>query len=450
MDSELFFTRHTSNDGFTAVPARRLRIRRHAPGASFLEFEGKNQRVSRDGLSNEGIEFSFTQRLRYAINFKLATLRFDPVALFSSLGRVGTTLPRAIGKSLKGSGEGIRRAVYFVPKLIAVAVVTLLCAAGVSRFVHVDVRAIAHSVHFALPHFLTPWRPVEDESTEPAQATVAHHEAAPVQYSPAAGPAAAASGTAGSPEAQTQSPSQTPAYVPPYYRRGPGSYLPMPADGPLPAGMASTYVPSTTAPVTLTVHAPFSEPDADPQQDDDVVLMSKPEVKEVVVQPERKEKPTPEKKPEARAATDNRQANRVAHPTEHPAPTAQTSQPAQPAQQAQQPNTRVSGDLVLLQQSAPADTQQQGAGQDDDPDAPVPLTVNQPRRPAAEAPAVSSGPARPSFSVVTHTDDSIVVRVDGQMKQISIGQPLPDGSKLLSVNHDGGGFTTSRGKFAAY
>ncbi|TES97441.1 hypothetical protein [Burkholderia cepacia] len=84
-------------------------------------------------------------------------------------------------------------------------------------------------------------------------------------------------------------------------------------------------------------------------------------------------------------------------------------------------------------------------------------------QPAATAPApadsekqlpqqdpTSTGPVAPKFNVVTKNGDALVVVEHGQMKQVSVGQTLPDGSTLLSVQRHGGGFSTSRGNYVAY
>ncbi len=61
-----------------------------------------------------------------------------------------------------------------------------------------------------------------------------------------------------------------------------------------------------------------------------------------------------------------------------------------------------------------------------------------------------SSDGKPRFKVITKNDDALVVIDQGQAKQISVGQTLPDGSTLLSVKEKGGGFSTSRGNYVAY
>ncbi|MBN3760954.1 hypothetical protein [Burkholderia sp. Ac-20365] len=462
MDSRLFFSQRPVTGAFTAVPARRLRIRQLQPGSSYLEFDGKDQRVARRGVPAEGVEFSLVQQLHYSFNLKRASFRFDPVTLLVALGRAFAGAPRALTRAVTASRGDIGNALRLIPKAIALAVVGVLCVAGLSRFVHIDVRAIAQSVHFALPHFLTPWKPVDSvdvQALPPVRQPMQASTDQPVSFTPAHPVDAAQQGAPGG-ASGAQPQSADPAYVPQYYRKGPGSYLPMPSGGPLPAGMASTYVPSTSAPVHLTVNEPFSAPESDDDQDSVQLMPTKvAEVKEVVVQPEHKERASAERdrapadrKPDARASNEahpTASSSHVAHPQEHPAPAA-APQPTSP--RVQQP-TRTSGDLVLLNQpsvGATAEPQAAGGDGEDDPSAPVNLVVRPAKRSTADDQAAPQGPSHPSYSVVTHTDDSVVVRVDGKMKQIPVGQSLPDGSKLLSVNPDGGGFTTSRGKFAAY
>lgn len=446
MDSEIFLTQPPASRAYTVVPARRLRIRRLTPGASFVESVGKHQRIV-SNCAAEKVEFPLVQRLVYSFHLKRAAMRFDPVSLFSALGRAGLALPSAIGGAFSGSGATFGKVIRLAAKAIAIAVVALLAVSGVSRFVHIDLSGIAQSVHFALPHFLTPWRPIrevtavsptKDAAAAPVAASPALIASAPDQYAPIdANPAHPVAGQ----------PAQTPAtYVPQYYRQKAGDYLPMPSDGPLPAGM-STYVSATTPPVRLSVHPAFTEPEEQQPEDDIVLMPTKPqEVKEVVAaQPEHKEKERP--------APDKKQDSRPVHLVTHaPGESAAAIAPApavakQAAPRAEQPR-QATGDIVLLQQPA---ARQSAADQTDDDDTPVAIPVHSAARAPADDQSASGGTNRPKFTVVTHTDDSIVVRVgDGQMKQISIGQELPDGSKLLSVDHNDGGFKTNRGSFAAY
>lgn len=451
MNTDLPLDKVPAVRAFTAVPVRRLRIRHLAQGSGCVQYDGPNQRIDHTGPAAGGVRFNFAQRLLYSINLKRAKLRFDPITALAQLGRATASASGGIAMRLPAVGDSIR----LVPKLIAVAVVTLLSLAGVSRFVHIDIRTIAGSIHFGLPHFLTPWRPVDvapekDGATLPAAlvpampANLFNPTGLPATYAPYVPTGSQQpSPEAPSPSQQT-SPDGGTNNVPSYFRHGPGSYLPMPS-GPLPAGMSTpTYVPSVprggSGAVSLDVHPAFTEPEEAPH--DDVVLMTvKPEPPPAAAPAEHKDHAT--RKSEVHAA----------------ALGARVSEPAIQAP-ARRESAHETGDVVLFQRpgsrQAAAPSQMSPAADDTDetdnspdPSAPVSLPVH-PAKQQAAIPSAPTGPSRPPFSVVTHTDDSLVVQVDGKMRQISIGKQLPDGSKLLSVNPDGGGFTTTRGNFTAY
>ncbi|WP_429482294.1 hypothetical protein [Paraburkholderia youngii] len=458
---------------------KRARIRRLAPRTGCLEKDGATLRINHEGPEAAGVRLGVMERAFYAFNLKLVGLRHDPAATLRQLADWGPAFKGA----MKGAGPAARSAMRMAPRAIAVAVVALLAVTGVTRFVHIDLRAVADSVHFGIPHFLTPWRA---EVAPKATGTPVVIGTQSPQYPTAI----VANGTPEQPAAQQAAPGQGAAdiaaqgaYVPQYYRANKDSYLPLPADGPLPAGMStyahgSTQVPGVAA---LTVHEAFTEPEEAPA--DGVTLMAPaavsavaPEVQLLGSANEAKPVPRTESKAEARpehkaethstrAVKDKGPVNLEVHSATEPkgavrpaqqahlanalsqsqmavAPVVIPSQNQAPAQQS------ATQDLVLLKQ--PSAQQSASAGDDGQDEDPIPLQVHQAARRQAEEQEQPSGPRHPSFKVVTHTDDSIVVNVDGQMKQIPVGKTLPDGSKLLGVSHDGGGFTTNRGDYTAY
>lgn len=72
-----------------------------------------------------------------------------------------------------------------------------------------------------------------------------------------------------------------------------------------------------------------------------------------------------------------------------------------------------------------------------------------------QAPAIASASTQPpppptateKWIPVTVNDGLLVMRNGGAFKQISIGQDLPTGGTLKSINEDASGFTTSNGQF---
>ena len=462
----------------TVVRVKRARIRRLAPGTGCLEKNGKTLRINHDGPEAAGVRLGAIERAFYAVNLKMVGWRHDPAAAFFQVVHSA----KALKGTMKNAGPAARATMRMAPRAIAVAVISLLALAGVTRFVHVDLRAALSSVHFGMPHFLTPWR---EETTPKAVGTPVVIGTQSPQYPTAI----AANGAPEQPLAQQGLPGQGAAdgsapgaYVPQYYRANKDSYLPLPSDGPLPAGMSATYahagtqVPGVAA---LTVHEPFTEPEEAPA--DGVALMAPAAVSPAapavqLLGSTTEAKPTPksepkvevERKAETRSARTGKEkapvslevhaanerkdaavrpsqqahlANALSQSQMAVAPVVIPSQDQAPAQQS------ATSDLVLLKQPAAQTSTPSDDGQDDDA---IPLQVHQAARRQAEEQEQPSGPHHPSFRVVTHTDDSLVVNVDGQMKQIPVGKTLPDGSKLLGVSHDGGGFTTNRGDYSAY
>lgn len=475
----------------TVVRAKRVRIRRLAPGISCVERTGYTFRINHEGPEAVGSHPGAIARAFYAFNFWLLTVRQKPTVSLVDDEQSRPDLSGARGYAI----PALRTAARMIPRAIALAVVALLALTGLTRFVHVDLNAFAGSVHFGIPRFLTPWRNEDESLGDRIGQNQAVTGTSVIGVQPAQYPSAIAmndpAGTSlpqrnsnGSGESDIAAGG---AYVPQYYHRGDGSYLPLPADGPLPAGMSTYAHASTQVPgaVALTVHEPFTEPEESPT--DEVALMKAPAADtpsasdvqllgaatEVKAEPESDPNATQKsaRKVESRPEKVARQKGPVkleVHSAGEPKVT------SRPTQQAHLPNAlsqsqmavapvvipstqtparqTATPDLILLgQPSAQAGAQAPAPADDDEQDQDaIPLTVHQAARRQTEDQEPPSGPHHPSFKVVTHTDDSLVVSVDGRMKQIPIGQALPDGSKLLGVSHDGGGFTTNRGDYTAY
>jgi hypothetical protein len=80
----------------------------------------------------------------------------------------------------------------------------------------------------------------------------------------------------------------------------------------------------------------------------------------------------------------------------------------------------------------------------------VSVTIAPRQSPAVTAASTQTTPAPAAtekWIPVTVNDGQLVMRNGGAFKQISIGQDLPTGGTLKSINEDASGFTTSNGQF---
>lgn len=439
--------------GVSVAPAGPFVVRRHAPGKPYVAWKNGGYTLVYPKSASYTPTLSWPERLRYWINAYLqrhdyqwhvpgsgrdtkrrsAAQRTARPTPASRAGRRPHTPLRAIAASV----------VRTTMRIVGFAFLGFLALMGVTRFVHVDEVAVLRSVHFSIPHFLTPWRGEAVERApepEPTVASAAYGFLTPPLFS----------------LVPPESANAHPAH----------NWLPVP-DGPLPFGMPVSGRAATPS-LNLKSSTLFANPEIeDDDAEDSVTLLGQaattdataetPETVEATVAPVIEAVPqNPSRQappPEERRVTPTHKAlsmpstpnvaKHVVHPVTAPsralAPTrlpadagAQQRQPAPPA-----PDSRATVDVQLMPVATPATsvsvrTLDSGTGQ-----------------PAADqSPGASD--VRPKFNVITKTDDSLVVFDHGQMKQIPVGQTLPDGSTLTSVHGQGGGFSTSRGSYVAY
>lgn len=465
MTPEPSLSRSISTRPCTVVRARRLRIRHLRPGDGFIEQVGANQRVSQNALPEGGLKFTRTQRLFYAANLKLVQSGADPYALLARLRGMSPTTARIAGPAQMPFDRQPR----IMKRKIAVAVIALVLMGAMARHVHLEPRTMADSFHTRVASVEAYWVALRAKPAD-QPVVLANNDMPPVvEETASALPQAGGPAETPSPAAQQATPGNT--YGSGYRIEGMGNILPMPSyqPGPLPPGMLPYQ--SVGGPIGLPTHPAFSEPDDgledSAQPEDTVTLLSAQPAVAVAPKPKRKEERTEEhgaRKPASRSSepvkvdvhpahTTPQMVAQTAAPARQPAAQLQAAaSPAAPSQQSQPPSDN---DVVLLGQKTASAQDGQGApsngggGQTN-------TTVHEVQADADEQPQAPQGvasddqPHHPTFHVVTHTDNSVVVQVNGEVKQISIGQSLPDGAKLLSVDHSGGSFTTSHGKYAAY
>jgi hypothetical protein len=464
MTPETSLSGSISTRPYTVVRARRLRIRHLRPGDGFIEQVGANQRVNQAGLPEGGLKFTRTQRLFYAANLKLAQSGADPYALLARLGRLSPTTARIA----RPAQTSLDRQPRIMKRKIAVAVIALVLMATMARHVHLGPSTMAGFFRTRMASVDAYWVALRAKPAD-QPVVLANNDMQPVvEETAAALPQAAGPGDTQTPAPQQATTGNT--YGSGYRIQGMGNILPMPSyePGPLPPGMLP-YQPAG-GPIGLPTHPAFTEPDDGSengaQPEDTVTLLTAHPAVAVAPKPKRKEASSEERetrKPASRSSAPLKVAVHPAHTT--PQMVAQTAVPAQqpaaqlqapaPADPSQQSQATADNDVVLLGQKAPGAQDDQGAASDGG-GGQTNTAVREVQADAgdqSQAPqsgASNDQPQHPSFHVVTHTDNSVVVQVNGQVKQISIGQSLPDGTKLLRVDHSGGGFTTSRGNYAAY
>lgn len=434
----------TARPTITVVRTGPFVIRHLAPGKPFLQFRGGEYALIHPARSDEMPRLAVPERLRYRFNLwlisrqatrsvaPLLSLRSSPSARRGSRVRAAASRWRVV---LFAKVRGSMRAVLSmdvkaVGRGALTAVLGFMALIGATRFVHVDVATVFQSFHFSVPHFLTAWR--RDGSGSPTP-TGQPYAFAAVQYygnitpSTFTPPAAANSTQAGDDANRSRKPDT--------------GWLPLPGGGPFPMNMPDYGEDGQKRPLPLKVRPAMFSPPEGPSDDegasDSAVALLGSTSAPVAAPAE----PTPA--PAHASPKKEGQSRAVAAQTTHepvtpregnrPTPLPKPSQP-QPVQQPQSPN-RDTVDVQLLPampQPASVTTRVQGYdGQQ-----------------GQEQGGSSDG--KPKFRVITKTDDALVVMDRGQMKQISVGQTLPDGSTLLSVKQNGGGFTTSRGNYVAY
>jgi hypothetical protein len=448
----------------TVVRARRLRIRHLRPGDAYIEQIGADQRVSQDGLPEGGLKFTRAQRAFYAANLKLAQSGLDPYALLARLGMSSHAV-----RSPRSVQSGIAREPRIMKRKIALAVMALIVIGGIARHVHLSPGKITDSFRTRMAAVDAYWVALRAKPTD-QPVVLANSDMQPVVEETAAALPQVSAPDGTQPQ---QQPATGGTYGSGYRIQAMGNIMPMPSyePGPLPPGMLPYQPPG--GPVGLLTHPAFTEPDDGSengaQPEDTVTLLTTQPA--VAVAPEQKHKEERRddrevRKPTTRSSEPVKVVVHSAHstpqtvaqaaaPAQQQAAQPQAPAPAAPSQQSQQSQAPSDNDVVLLGQKVPGGQDGQDGGSAD-AGGPTNQAVREVQADAGTQSESSQDgqtddqPRHPSFRVVTHTDNSVVVQVNGEMKQISIGQALPDGAKLLRVDHSGGGFTTSRGKYAAY
>ncbi|CAB3970456.1 hypothetical protein BCO37747_06330 [Burkholderia contaminans] len=429
----------------TAVRTGPFVVRHLAPGKPYLQFrEGRYFLVQPRDL-DEIPYLPFGDRLRFRINQWLvsrhATWHVPPLRLASVSRRLfrrdrasrvtASTAPRA---SLKLSPGRLRASVVAVSKsvgrLTLIAAFAFLALMGVTRFVHVDTATVLRSVHFGIPHFLTPWRSADDPIDLALSSQPSAYPAIP--YSPSVTPSTfVAPGSESSSEHAHQD-----AHLVDDAAKG---WIPLPGGGPFPMNMPTYGDDVQKGPVHLTIHPPtFSAPSDRGEEEgngDAVTLLGTPPSQAQVLaapaaEPEQSNSQAKKSGPRVLPVHNARESAPV-RPSSRPAAQPQTAEPPPPA-------NRDAVDVQLMQ-----------AVPKSQPAAPAPAAADSEQQVPQQDPT-STGPVAPKFNVVTKNGDALVVVEHGQMKQVSVGQTLPDGSTLLSVQRHGGGFSTSRGNYVAY
>ncbi|UIF89425.1 hypothetical protein [Cupriavidus sp. UYPR2.512] len=434
----------TARPATTVVKAGPFVIRHPAPGKPFLQLRGGEYVLIHPTHPDEMPRISIPARLRYRIKLWLisrqGTWNVSALASFRSTRsahrspRSQTAASRWRVVLLARVQGGVRAVLSVDVKAVGRGAMTTLLAfmalIGATRFVHVDVETVFHSFHFSIPHFLTPWRS-EDDSAAPAQ----NGRYAAVQYFGNITPSTfTPPAVASSPQANDDtSPS----------RKADKGWLPLPGGGPFPMNMPDYGEDGQKRPFPLKVRPSVFTPPEGPGEEEvgssNAVRLLGAAATPVPAPVESTSTPaavhaTPKKEGASRAVS-AQAANEPVTPREgfRPAPPPKHPQ-HQTVQQPQSPN-RDTVDVQLR----PAATQP----------APVaPRAQSDDSLQGQEQAGSSDG--KPKFKVITKNGDALVVMDRGQMKQISVGQTLPDGSTLLSVKQNGGGFTTSRGNYVAY
>lgn len=438
----------TASPTFTMVKTGPFVIRQPAPGKPYLQYRDGEYVLIHPDHPDEMPRISIPARLRYRIKLWLISRRgrWNALALPSirstRSSRSSSRSQAAVSRwyvVVLGKLQGGMRAVLSVDiKAVGRGALTALLAfmamIGATRFVHIDVETVFQSFHFSVPHFLTPWRGTADavDSAPNGQFAAGQYfgNITPTTFTP---PAATGSLPAGDNTGSN--------------RKADKGWIPLPGGGPFPMNMPDYGEDGQKRPFPMKVRSSVFTPPEGPVEEEAgsasaVTLLGATATPAPVSAPvESSPAPSPTHASPKKEAASRTVAAQAAHEPAtaregtRPAQQLKQSQPQpQPVQQPQAPS-RDTVDVQLLTvapQPAPVVTRAQG----DD--------VQQGQDQAA------SSDGKPKFKVITKNDDALVVMDRGQMKQISVGQTLPDGSTLLSVKQNGGGFTTSRGNYVAY
>lgn len=450
--SEATFPRVIAKPGATVTVVRTgpFVIRHLAAGKPFLVNRNGRYELVYPQDSGDVPALRFAEHLRYRFNAWLVARGVHwhvPLFDFSAAFERGAR-KQAAATNARSNSQGPRRDHKRTPvrievkrlskaigRSILVVGFCFMALMGATRFVHVDVQAVLQSVHFSIPHFLTPWRRQVDPINEALSGGATSFPR--LAYAPDATPASfAMPDTAGTGKAATADASDV---AKPSHAADKG-WIPLPGGGPLPANMP-TY--GASGAVRLSIHRPvFISPDETPDEDsgEDSVRLLSESASVALAGTELSLQPAPGQASLSEtghvvSGKETRKALRAlavhsARESDH-----QTAHEKSAQQQPQQRNPSTV-DVQLMPTSTP------DASSTDD-----------------ESPTVQAAPTRrsntnlpvsPEFDVVTKNGASLIVVDHGQMEQVSVGQSLPDGSTLLSVPEHGGGFTTSRGSYVAY
>ena len=419
-------------------------VRHLAPGKPFLQFKDGKYVLVYPKRPDEMPRLPVSERLRYRINQWLisrqATWYVPPLKFPSAsvpiehnrasarpaASRSRATMPAKMPGRMRASVAAVAKA---LGRGALIAFLGFMALMGVTRFVHVDVQTVFQSVHFGIPHFLTPWRKADDPVDQALHGQPNVYPA--IAYYPSITPSTFTPPAAGDSPAQARED----AHLAHDAAKG---WIPLPGGGPFPMNMPAYGDDGQKGPIHLTIHSPtFTSPYDQGDEDgggDAVTLLGATPAPVAA----------PAEAPPAHVAPRKENAPRVliVHPAHESAVPRVINRPApQPqAQPIQPPPAQPSRDTVDVQ-LMPVATQ-------------TPSVSTLPPSDGSQQPtqqnASTDGPVKPKFNVITKNGDALVVSDHGQMKQVSVGQTLPDGSTLLSVQQHGGGFSTSRGNFVAY
>ncbi|WP_321816998.1 MULTISPECIES: hypothetical protein [unclassified Paraburkholderia] len=429
-------------------------IRHLAAGKPFLTNRAGRYELVYPQDAHDVPSLRFAENLRYRVNAWLVARgvqwHVPPLEFFPAFNSTRKHKKDASFRArTQARTSGRKRAVWQIEakrlsKLIGrgVAIVALCFMAlmGLTRFVHVDVQAVTQSIHFSIPHFLTPWR----KQVDPINAALSGDATSfpGLSYSPAATSASFAM-----PDAAVTG---TPANVDTTDARkgsdsGDRGWIPLPGSGPLPANMP-TY--GGGGAVHLNIHRPvFSSPDAPPDDEGGEntvrlltetanVAVAHTDTDTNAVQQPAPVKSAASETPRPTSAKESRKAPRTlaVHTARDTVPQAPERVPEKAVLQQPDQGNASTVDVQLM----PTETPNSSLASDENAPAPTVRKSN------------TNSAGSPTFNVVTKNGASLIVEVHGQMEQVSVGQALPDGSTLLSVPEHGGGFSTSRGDYVAY
>lgn len=423
--------------------ARSAWVRDLAPGVPYIRRDGDRHVIELDDTQLNHLALPWLHQIRYEL--RLRRLRKGggkPVGSHDAEAPRAAIRPRRAPSPMKAIASAARttlnvagHGIKALPRLALTATWAILAVAGLTRFVQVNEVDLGKAIHFTLPHFVTRWHVLETAKSGQADAD---SFAAPLAPQSAAKPLPESNSSVPAPATQAQS----------------ANWLPMP-HGPLPLNMVPY---GSREPALPRGSSMFTEGEsggsAQPGSSSVSLLAASPEHAARINQ--------------RRVVSADRHAARIAPASLDGAASVERARAPQdgpedppvdagvneatrqtPAIDVRlwRPHPTVATTPMHTQaksDTGPSSTDQASINQSAESRDAQPLKVNAPGVDARAA------PVHPSFSVVTHTDDSLVVMEHGTMQQIFVGHTLPDGSKLLRVDHSGGGFTTTRGYFVAF